>query len=479
MKKLSIILLAALALTASSCQDEKTSAEPTVNPQLPIMTAQDLAVTTSVAPNVDLIEANASNTPITLATVDVMRNVPADYTLKFVGTIAREAEYEHTADFDVTLSADNKLLVVAPDALEAAYVSALGKSAKPKDVFFRIAAYAVNGEAQVRIGGPDYYVCEGTTNVTPLDLGIVIENSYGLLGTCNGWSVANALPMHNSGVSGYDDPVFKILVNISVADAASGWWWKVIPQSTIDAGDWVDAADASFGPAVNGDPALEGSLIGRTATTDSQAGCIKVPGVYMLVIDMENQSYEFERQFDFLWVCGDPDWDHNTAPVLEGAVDGTVFKGFAYLDGYFKLTSAPDWNGVNYGLDESAAGKLSTEAGADNLEAPKAALYYLTADIEKLTYTMNAITSCGLIGDFNSWSAQQALTPSANKLVWTGSLTLQEGQGFKVRFNDNWDINLGGDLNNLTVGGPNITVPAGTYQVTLDLSKVPYTLTLK
>ena len=112
MKKLSIILLAALALTASSCQDEKTSAEPTVNPQLPIMTAQDLAVTTSVAPNVDLIEANASNTPITLATVDVMRNVPADYTLKFVGTIAREAEYEHTADFDVTLSADNKLLVV-------------------------------------------------------------------------------------------------------------------------------------------------------------------------------------------------------------------------------------------------------------------------------------------------------------------------------------------------------------------------------
>ena len=478
MKKLSIILLAAFALGATSCQDEKTSAEPTVNPQLPIMTEADLQVAASAAAQIDLTAANESATPVEMATVNVLQNVPEDYTIKFVGTLGREASYEHAADFDLEMNAEGKL-VASADAVEAAYVQAMGKSAKPKDVYYRIAAYGVNGDAEVRIVGPDYYVCEGTTNITPFDLGLVIENGYGLLGTINGWSVANAVPMHNTGVSGYDDPVFKIVVNITVAEADGGWWWKVVPQSTIDAGDWVNAKDASFGPAVNGDDSLEGNLVARTDETDSQAGCVKTPGVYEFTIDMENQTYEFVPLYDYLWVCGDPNWDHKTAPMLTASVGGTMFKGFAFLDGYFKFTSAPNWNGVNYGIDETAEGLLSTAASADNLEAPEGGLYFLTANTESLAYTMNLITSCGLIGDFNSWGGQLALTPSADQLVWTGKVTLQEGQGFKVRFNDNWDINLGGDLNNLTVDGANMTAPAGTYDVTLDLSKLPYTLTLK
>ncbi len=479
MKKLSIILLAALALTATtSCQNERGFADPVVNPQLPILNQSDIQITTSVAQAVNLIEANKNNTPIELATIDSIGNVPDTYEVKFVGTLGREESYDHAADFDIVIN-DGKL-VVNPDVLEGAYVQALGKSAKPKDAYFRIAAYIVNkenSEAKVRFVGPDYYVCQGKTHITPLDLGIVIENGYGLLGTCNGWSVANALPMHNSGVSGYDDPQFKITVYISAAQIAdnSGWWWKVVPESTIAAGDWLSTPDSSFGTAVNGDDALEGNLVPRTADTDSNAGCVKIPGVYTLVIDMENQSYEFVREYDCLWVCGDPNWDHNTAPVVLGEPGGTVFQGFANLDGYFKFTSQPDWNGINYGLGD-AEGQLSISASADNLEASVAGLYFLTANIKDLTYKIDRITSCGLIGDFNGWGSQQALTPDASGLVWTGKLTLAEGETFKIRFNDNWDINLGGDINNLTVGGANISLGAGTFNVTLDLSTVPYTL---
>ncbi len=479
MKKLSIILLAAFALGFTSCQDEKTSAEPVVNPQLPIMSQADLQVSASVASNVDITAATASATPIELATVTVCNNVPENYDLKFVGTLGRDASFEKSADFAMAMT-DGKL-TVTPEELEAAYVKVLGKSAKPKEAYYRVAAYLVNkenAEAQVRFVGPEYYVCEGSTVVTPIDLGIVIENGYGLLGTINDWSVANALPMLNSGVSGYDDPIFKITVSISVAQAASGWWWKIVPESTIAAGDWVDAPDASFGPAVNGDDSLEGNLIPRTAEADSQAGCVKVPGIYTLTIDMENQSYEFVREFDMMWVCGDPDWDHNTAPIVVASVGSSEFKGFAYLDGYFKFTSEPNWNGLNYGLGD-AEGTLSIAAAADNLEVLEGGLYFLTADVKKLTYTVNKIASCGLIGDFNGWSAQEAMTPSEDGLVWTGKLTLSEGQGFKVRFNDNWDINLGGNMGNLTVGGDNMTAAPGTYDVTLDISKVPYTLTLK
>ena len=53
---------------------------------------------------------------------------------------------------------------------------------------------------------------------------------------------------------------------------------------------------------------------------------------------------------------------------------------------------------------------------------------------------------------------------------WSVTTTLAAGT-FKYRANNAWDINIGGDINNLTYGGDNITVAeAGTYIVTLDLS---------
>jgi hypothetical protein len=58
--------------------------------------------------------------------------------------------------------------------------------------------------------------------------------------------------------------------------------------------------------------------------------------------------------------------------------------------------------------------------------------------------------------------------PAAN--LWTATATMGVGE-FKFRANNGWDINLGGDLQNLSYGGDNIAVTeAGTYLVTLDLS---------
>lgn len=74
------------------------------------------------------------------------------------------------------------------------------------------------------------------------------------------------------------------------------------------------------------------------------------------------------------------------------------------------------------------------------------------------------------------WDASTALT-SDDYLVWKGTVAMTEGE-FKFRANDNWDINLGGSLDDLVQGGDNIKSPgAGTYEVTLDLSKLPYTAT--
>lgn len=467
--------MAALALAATSC-DESTNAEPTVNPQLPAMNANDLQVEGAVASAIDVTAALQSETPIVLGSVAAVNNLPAGYELKFVGTMGRDAAFERSADFDVTLNATT--LEVAPQTFEDTYVTVMGKSAKAKEVFVRVAAYAVNGKSQVRFGDDKTFIINAKTVVTPVDLGIVIEPSYGLLGTINGWSVATAIPFEHSDADVYDDPIFTLQVVISASDAEGGWWWKVVPQSTIATGNWVEADNGSFGVAQNGDGALDGNLVPRTATVDCGAGCIKTPGVYRLTLDMENQSYEFVKVFDLLYTPGNHNgWSQTASAWAFAPVGEPKYSAFLALDGEFKLSSEPNWNGTNYGAG-AEAGTLSTAGDAANLNAAKG-VYFLSADLSTLTYKLSAIESVGLIGDFNDWGAQQNLTRQGETMIWKGKLTVAEGQGWKIRCNDNWDINLGGDLKALTVNGENISVAAGTYNVTLDLTNVPYSITLE
>lgn len=486
MKKSSIILWAALAIAAvgaSSCTDESGFVDPTVNPQLPAMTASDLTVSPAIPATIDLTTYNNENKTIPFGTLTVT-NLPEGYSIVLEGQVGREDTFEHSAALNATTVLTNPdvpgayTINVDADDLEGAYVEAIGKSAKSKDAYFRFLAYAVKGNEKALIGNPENYVLSGKSHVTPLDLGIVIEDSYGLLGTINGWSVGNAVPFKHSGADVYDDPIFTMIVTITPQQAADGYWWKVVPQSTIATGNWVDAANASFGVAVNGSDALEGNLVPRTDTQDCGAGCIRQAGVYRLVLDMENQTYVWEPQASLLYVVGDLNgWNHNAATWLQSTLDGTEFTGFAKLTGSFKFTDKGDWSGTNYGAGE-AAGKLSTDGGAGNLTATTSGLAFVKVDTNALTWSATAINAASLIGSFNGWS-DLALTPNADKTVWTGTVTLADNDEFKVRFNNDWDINLGGNPDIMTVGGANMPSPgAGTYKVTVDITNVPFHITL-
>ena len=49
---------------------------------------------------------------------------------------------------------------------------------------------------------------------------------------------------------------------------------------------------------------------------------------------------------------------------------------------------------------------------------------------------------------------------------------------YKIRCNDAWDIDFGGDPQDLDFKGGNIATPGeGTYDVTVDFSILPYTIT--
>ncbi|MCH5220373.1 MAG: DUF5115 domain-containing protein [Muribaculaceae bacterium] len=478
-KKLGILLVASLSVAAWSC-DEKNNVPLPTNPQEPVMTGGDLTVQSTIPTAIDLTALNASDTPVDLGKVTADTNFPEGYQLSFVGEMGREQEFVHTANFPVSLNEDGTLQTTADD-LEAAFVAAVGKAPKTQTVYFRVAAYATKGNAQVRMGGLDTYYVSGTAEVTPFDLGIVIEEAYGLLGSINGWSVADAVLFNHEG-DPYDNPVFTLEVTITDDQAADGWWWKVVPQSTIATGNWVDATDASFGTAVNGSGDLDGALVGRTDTEDCGAGCITAPGIYEMAIDMENRSYEFKLLHEYvaaevLYVPGDHNgWNHAVAPQIKNTAKG-VYRGFIPCKGGFKFTSQGDWGGINYG-DSGTPGILSTDGGAGNLTVDTEGLYLTEVNTNELTYKMTLMNSVGLIGDFNSWSAQLPME-TTDHAVYTATVAMEAGQGFKVRMNDNWDYNLGGDLNNLSEGGDNISVPeTATYTVTLNLSTYPYTLTM-
>ncbi len=183
-----------------------------------------------------------------------------------------------------------------------------------------------------------------------------------------------------------------------------------------------------------------------------------------------------EMRRAYLYTPGNSNgWNQEASQPLS-CYDAIHFSGYAVLDGEFKFTTQTNWDGTNYGAGEEP-GTLSTEGG--NLSVTPGGLYWCTADLDKLTYTTYYISTIGVVGDAtpNGWAASTALTTEDN-LVWKGDITFGAGE-FKFRANDDWAVNLGGKLNDLSQGGDNIPSPGeGTYEVTLNLGKIPYSCTL-
>ena len=476
MKKIALLSAVALGLAFTACDDTEIIDIPQ-NPAPVEFKVDDLKLTATeqLSSVLDLEALNNSYANIKVADISLV-NFPSDYELNVVMQMSADDTFSKICEVPASV-VDNQI-VVNPDDLQGVYVANISKGPKQRTVYARFAAYAVKDQAQVRLGNPDYYWGPFSLIVKPYPSSLVIEQNYYLLGTINGWSVAQAIKLNHSDKDVYDDPVFSIKVDISAADAASGWWWKIVPESTYATGNWVDADNAAFGVAENGDEALSGMLVGRTATEDCGAGCLKVQGPYLLTINLEEGTYKFEMAIDNLYTPGDSNnWSHAASQLLF-TKDYANYYGYANLNGIFKFTSAPNWDGINYG--NAGEGVLSTDGGAGNLTVAEPGLYWLHVNLAALTYEATLVKTIGLIGDAtpNGWGASTALTPSADNLVWTGEVTFGAGE-FKFRANNDWAINLGGSMDDLQQDGGNLASPgAGTYAVTLDLSKLPYTCTM-
>lgn len=438
------MLLAALAFGFTACEDEST-AIPQSNPQEPIMSAEGIVVApVDSVPAFDLKALADAEADAAVLNVVEAQNLPAVGDLTFVMQLSKTEDF--AAVQEVATAVVNNQVCVDPADWQAAHLKVLGKNPKTQDAYVRFAAYIVNGSSSVRIGNPNLYYGAHKVSVTPFPAAVTIEDAYSLV--ING---GETIAMNHTG-DVYDNPVFTAKVDVTEAQ------------------EWaVKGAQLTYAPVADETSAEFGTLVA------GEGWGVMPVGTWLLTVNMETLTYSFSSAVENLWTPGDANgWNHGGSQMLF-TNNYTEYMGFANLSvSGFKFTSAADWSHTNYG-DAGEEGKLSTDGGAGNLTVPESGLYWCKVDIAALTWSATKIETIGVIGGFNGWSESLPLT-SEDGLFWTGTITLNEGDEYKFRCNNDWAINLGGaDEYNLVPDGANLKAPAtGTFTITLDLSVVPY-----
>lgn len=482
MKKLYIYGLAVLALGFTACDDiEEGTGLPQTNPQLPAVVADNVKAEPgpSAGSLISLDAFNNDGKNVEIAKVTAGEDWPEGFTV-LVPTIeiSKTSDFSQYETVESTTNAEG-IVLVSPDAWEAAYREMYGKNPVATESYVRFPVWAVKGSQKVRMGGLDRYYGDFKVEVKPFDLynGRIVEEEYYLVTSDMNWDLNQAVALRRTSpdMDVYVDGRFNsptVIVN------GAGFEWMIVPASAKAAGS-LTGQYASFGVGSENDEALKGELVANVAGSPAIGGLINEAGPYIFNVNMETLSYEIQLAYTNLYTPGDSNgWNFGGCQVLytNNYVD---YYGYAHLSGGFKFTTADNWDGVNLGLG-AEEGELSTSGEAGNLSVEKNALYWCHVNLSDLVYDLKEIETIGLIGSATpgGWDASTALTPSDDFLSWSATIAFTEGE-YKFRANDGWDINLGGSLDDLKQDGDNISISeAGNYLVTLDLSALPYKATL-
>ncbi len=288
----------------------------------------------------------------------------------------------------------------------------------------------------------------------------VIEEAYYYIGAANNWdATSKAYKLTNGGGDVYDDPVFSVVIPAPQGDN----WFKIVPASAYTLDDFWNCP-SFIGAATNGETASKGTFVQGKNDKDVFAWNITDANAkyYKITIDMMNRTYEVTPlNFDeYMYVAGDANGWNQVDFLSTSTYDGQ-YLGFMYLGNEFKICSATDWNGTNYGEGLSSTG--------GNIKTDGEGYYAVDANVVSQKLKLTKIESIGVIGDGapNGWDSDVDMTYNKAENCWEiKGITLKDG-AIKFRANNDWTYNWGGKLNNLTQGGDNINVTAGTYDIKL------------
>ena len=344
----------------------------------------------------------------------------------------------------VNLASDTNFKLLDPDS-----AAELGDDAEATtdDKGNKVINGTIGGNTAISLSAGTYRISASMKFNT---LQIVKVESLGLIGsaTVGGWD--KETPLEYDGVANT---------------------YSVVTTLTKD-GEYKPRANDNWGYAIDADGIFKDG--GDNFKFEGETG------EYKVVVDVNKHPFAVKvlstafPTEEFIYIPGNhQDWSPEAAQALRTSDFDGVYKGFSYLNGDFKFTKQRAWEPGEYNSSHFSTyeGGLAPSTDGSNINMPTAGFYYIVADVMNAKLTATA-TTWGIIGDATAdgWNSDQNMTWNSDKKCWTATLTLTDGT-MKFRANGGWDINVGGKIDDLSFGGDNMTVQAGTYDIELYLER--------
>lgn len=448
-----------------------------------------------LTPNADAISLSAYNEAnqfVPVATVEQLVNFPEGYDLVIDMQLGNNDQFSKSTILTTTIEEndDTKQLTINPDVLNGAIQEVLTKEPGTYNVPVRFLAYAVRGTTRMGLGGEGATYGNATLNIHTYDAAKVIENAYYVVPCdANGQpQLAKAIKMNNTAgnVSPYDNPEFAVKLDVP---EETPYLFMIAPQSAITAGD----AKALYGANAAADD-MDGKLVvGLNAITMPVAGSV------LVTVNMEQDSYVINYAFEVIYPLFGSTKAENVMALYTN--DYINYYGVTAINNRWRIYTQADKKGVIFKMDPevepivaenglSSEGAITSAADGLDLTAPVKGncLYYADVNLVQKTFSLKALHTMSVIGAGNGWNLETAteLTPSKDLKVWTAK-DVKIGDEFKINCNGAWDYDFGGvsvpdatgkQVYNLNFKGSNMPAKAGTYDVEINFSTMPYVLTL-
>jgi hypothetical protein len=194
--------------------------------------------------------------------------------------------------------------------------------------------------------------------------------------------------------------------------------------------------------------------------------------VYSDAVTMKVTPYTAK---DFIYLVGAFNgWNAGAAPAMNRNLSGLKYELYVNITAgntEFKIIPTQgSWNN-DMGNDPANAGKLIV-TGENNMWVSTPGYYRVSIDLTAMEWSTLA-TTWGIIGGFNGWGGDQAMTYDVANGVWTTTFDITSATELKFRANAGWSLNYGdtGADGKLDEGGANIVISeAGNYTITLNLN---------
>lgn len=292
-----------------------------------------------------------------------------------------------------------------------------------------------------------------------------ISSAYYLVGDMLTWDAAGMVKFTHSDTNVYDDPIFEITFETT----SDNQYWKIIPQENVDGEFWGNPG--VVGPKVDGDDSMAGSLTNE----NPGAGKIAKAGKYTMTINMMDYTYTIQeiKYEPFIYFIGATDGWANADQKLALTDDANgVYTGYIYCadpnncGNEFKFQRVPgSWdNEINAGTFSAFEGAADNKGGNIGVSDGEG-VYYFEVNLGSGSIKATKVNSMGIIGDFNSWAGDVEMKWNADEYCFEATNVGVTAAGWKFRVNNGWDINLGGTLQNLVLGGDNLAVAGNTIKL--------------